>query len=137
MTKEKVTGKTGIAVANGVGLMVGLIFGGTLLYTNKKFDEAKTRHSDQNFPQLSIEKSLEDVQKTDGRVEKILTPKGHKYVLRSCDSKFNPKPKDIDGSYNLRDIEIICLYDLEGEKSYMGAMERAEEIYKEEINGKN
>ena len=126
----KISGWTGAGVGVvGIGLVVAISF-----YVVKQNVEFKAKQSNPNFPQLSIERNLNEVQKTDGKVERIIkTAKGIEYVLRDCDSRFNPKPNEIDGPYNPRNIEIICTYDLEGERSYIGALERAEEIYDEEM----
>ncbi|MBI2043707.1 hypothetical protein HYT25_04940 [Candidatus Pacearchaeota archaeon] len=113
------------------------VFAPIFVHGCKKNEEARVRHSDPNFPQLTIERRIEDVRKADGGVEKkIIISKGREYVLRSCYSQFNPKPQDVDGPYNSENVEIVCVYDLEGERSYMGALERAEEIYAKEMEAR-
>ncbi len=131
--EERKGDKKAFAMLGVVLAISGGILASTFYHANKRADERNAKRADPNFPQLSIERNLEDVQKADGRVERIVkTPKGIEYVLRDCDSRFNPKPSDIDGPYNPSDIEIVCMYDLEGERSYIGALERAEEIYDRE-----
>ena len=121
--------RTNLGILAGlIGVAIGLIGFGTNYVINDYTINKRRQNPD--FPPTYITRNLDDVQKPDGTLEETITipaASNRKYEWRVCQSK----------SDNPSDPQIVCMYDLGGKKGYFESLEYADEIYREEINGKN